>query len=41
MNWLVGKEIIKGYEDNTIQPQGNATRAEVATIVTRVMALFA
>jgi len=40
MNWLVGKEIIKGYENNTIQPQGNATRAEVATIVTRILAFL-
>ena len=40
MNWLVGKEIIKGYEDGSIKPQGNATRAEVATIVTRILAFL-
>ena len=41
MNWLVGKEIITGYEDGTIRPQGNATRAEVAAITARILAFFA
>ncbi len=35
MNWIVGQEIIKGYEDNTVKPQNNATRAEAATMLKR------
>ncbi|MBQ7399926.1 MAG: S-layer homology domain-containing protein [Clostridia bacterium] len=40
MNWLVGKGIITGYEDGTVKPQGNATRAEVATMAARILAYF-
>ncbi|MBR1970293.1 MAG: InlB B-repeat-containing protein [Clostridia bacterium] len=35
MNWAVGKEIIKGYEDNTVRPINGATRAEIAAIIHR------
>ena len=35
MNWIVGREIIKGYEDNTVRPQNNATRAEAAAMLQR------
>ena len=41
MNWLVGKEIITGYADGTLKPQGNATRAEVAAITARILEFFA
>ncbi len=41
MNWLVGKEIITGYEDGTVRPQGNATRAEVAAITARILTYLA
>ena len=30
---------MKGYEDNTIRPQGNATRAEAVTMVLRAVDL--
>ncbi len=32
--------IIKGYENNTYCPRGNATRAEAATVISRSMKLF-
>ena len=32
--------ILNGYEDGTFRPQGNATRAEVATILQRMTALM-
>ncbi len=35
MNWAVGKGLMNGRTENTISPQDNATRAEVATILTR------
>jgi len=35
MRWAVGKGIITGYPDNTILPQGYATRAEGAAIIQR------
>ena len=36
MNWLVGKGVITGYEDGTVRPRNNATRAEVATMAARI-----
>lgn len=36
MNWAIGAGLISGFPDNTIQPQSNATRAEVATIFRRL-----
>ena len=35
MNWAVGSGLIKGYEDNTVRPLNNATRAEAAAILER------
>ena len=35
MYWMVRNGIINGMEDGTINPQGNATRAQVATILMR------
>lgn len=35
MNWAVGKGIMKGKSATTINPQDNATRAEIATILQR------
>jgi hypothetical protein len=33
--WAVENGIISGYEDNTVRPQNNASRAEVATMLMR------
>jgi hypothetical protein len=33
--WAIDAGIITGYDDNTVRPQNNATRAEVATILMR------
>ncbi|QNL45361.1 S-layer homology domain-containing protein [Oscillibacter hominis] len=35
MNWAVGKQLITGKADGTLAPKGNATRAQVATILMR------
>ena len=35
MNWAVGQGIISGYGDNTLRPQGNATRAQAAAMLQR------
>lgn len=35
MKWAVDKGLIRGYSDNTINPKGSATRAEVASIIRR------
>lgn len=37
MNWIVGQGIIKGYEDGTVRPQNNATRAEAAAVLQRFL----
>ena len=37
MNWIVGQQIICGYEDNTVKPQNNATRAEAAAMLQRYL----
>lgn len=39
MTWAVEKGIITGYEDNTLRPGANASRAEVCTILMRYAAL--
>ena len=41
MNWLVGKEIITGYSDGTVKPQGEASRAEVAAMTARILGVLA
>lgn len=33
MIWAVAKGVVSGYEDGTLRPQNNATRAEVCTIL--------
>lgn len=40
MKWAVGSGIINGKTETTLQPAGNATRAECATIMTRFMRLY-
>ena len=37
MNWAVGENLIKGYEDNTVRPLNNITRAEMATVLKRFL----
>jgi hypothetical protein len=39
VRWAVGAGLIQGHDTNTLAPQGNATRAEVAAIIQRYMAL--
>jgi hypothetical protein len=39
VKWAIQKKIINGYEDRTIRPQGNATRAEIAAILQRFLTL--
>ena len=35
MDWAVENGIINGFEDNTVQPKGNSTRAQIATVLMR------
>lgn len=35
MNWANAAQLINGYDDNTIRPQGTATRGQVAVILQR------
>ena len=35
MAWAVENGIINGFEDNTVQPKGNSTRAQIATVLMR------
>lgn len=37
LNWTVRQEIFKGYDDETIRPQNNATRAEAAAVLRRFL----
>lgn len=37
MQWAVGSGLMKGNDDGTINPNGTATRAEVATVVVRLI----
>lgn len=39
ISWAVDEGILNGYTDGTIQPEGNATRAEAAAIVCRYAGL--
>ena len=41
MIWAVGNKIITGYEDSTLRPKANASRAEVCAILMRYSALGA
>ena len=36
--WAVAEGLIQGFEDNTLRPAGNATRAQIATILMRFLA---
>lgn len=40
MNWAVGQGIMGGYGDNTLRPQGNATRAQAAAMLQRFCEKF-
>ena len=41
MQWAVGTGIITGKDNGTrLDPQGNASRAECATIITRFLQLY-
>ena len=33
MSWATGLKVINGYEDNTLRPSGNTTRAEAASMI--------
>ena len=35
LEWAVEYDLIKGYEDGTIRPDANLTRAEMATVINR------
>ncbi|MFR9171406.1 S-layer homology domain-containing protein [Evtepia sp.] len=35
MAWAVAENIIQGMEDGTLKPAGNASRAQIATILMR------
>ncbi|MBR4880134.1 MAG: S-layer homology domain-containing protein [Clostridia bacterium] len=37
MEWVADQEIIKGYDDNTVRPKNNATRAEAAVMLHRFL----
>ena len=37
MNWAVGTGLMKGKSTTTINPEDNATRAEIAAILQRFM----
>ena len=36
MNWCVATELMKGVTDTTLDPKGNATRTQVATLMQRL-----
>lgn len=40
MNWAVSSGIIKGKDANTLDPQGTATRAEIAAMLERFIAFY-
>ena len=35
MSWAVGAELLQGFEDNTLRPAGDSTRAQIATVLMR------
>ena len=37
LSWAIGSGLIKGRTETTIVPQGEATRAEAATIFSRML----
>jgi hypothetical protein len=34
---VVAERIMNGYQDNTIRPQGKASRAEAATVIIKIL----
>lgn len=40
MSWAVAIGLMKGMEDNTLRPQGNSTRAQLAALLTRFVKLL-
>ena len=40
IRWAVHEGLISGMENNTLAPQGTATRAELAALLVRAEALF-
>lgn len=36
VQWAVGEGLLGGFEDNTLRPQGQATRAQVASLLQRI-----
>ena len=39
MNWAISKGIVNGVGNNTLAPQGQATRAQLAIVITKLMQL--
>lgn len=39
MVWATGEAILNGFHDGTVQPQGNATRAQLAAVLCRYLGL--
>ena len=37
LSWAVAEGLLQGFEDDTLRPQGNATRAQIATILMRFL----
>ena len=35
LSWAVAEGLLQGFEDDTLQPQSTATRAQIATILKR------
>ena len=40
MQWAVSVGLFKGDDNNVLNPKGNATRAEVATLLQRMVGLI-
>ena len=40
MRWAVGAKIIQGMDSSTLQPEGTATRAQTATMLSRFIAYY-
>ncbi len=36
VQWAIGEGLLGGFEDNTLRPQGQATRAQVASLLQRI-----
>ena len=40
MEWAAENKLLGGYEDNTLRPYNNISRAELATIIVRFYEQF-